>query len=144
MANPFSFWQYTNDVRNPVKASEHQSWDLVASKLAFVEQTRTKSDSDAKTGPKRVTNDAKPARGKVKQKAEQAKTKNLNQKPVNGDWKSGNTGNKSSILNGVPNGNGNTALQSANAVDKRFKSLLPTESLPRNETLGGYIFVCNN
>lgn len=29
------------------------------------------------------------------------------------------------------------------AADKRFKTL-PPESLPRNETIGGYIFVCNN
>ncbi|KAI7752839.1 hypothetical protein M8C21_010919, partial [Ambrosia artemisiifolia] len=29
-------------------------------------------------------------------------------------------------------------------VDKRFKTLPPTESLPRDETVGGYIFVCNN
>ncbi|KAK0589305.1 hypothetical protein LWI29_012414 [Acer saccharum] len=31
-----------------------------------------------------------------------------------------------------------------NAVDKRFKTLPATETLPRNEVLGGYIFVCNN
>ncbi|KAJ8555893.1 hypothetical protein K7X08_013389 [Anisodus acutangulus] len=31
-----------------------------------------------------------------------------------------------------------------NGVDKRFKTLPPAESLPRNETIGGYIFVCNN
>ncbi|KAK7306899.1 hypothetical protein VNO77_44859 [Canavalia gladiata] len=30
------------------------------------------------------------------------------------------------------------------AADKRFKTLPPTESLPKNETVGGYIFVCNN
>jgi len=30
------------------------------------------------------------------------------------------------------------------AADKRFKTLPPAESLPRNETIGGYIFVCNN
>ncbi|KAF5734986.1 hypothetical protein HS088_TW15G00485 [Tripterygium wilfordii] len=28
--------------------------------------------------------------------------------------------------------------------DKRFKTLPPSESLPFNETIGGYIFVCNN
>eukprot|EP00249_Psilotum_nudum_P013258 c24243_g2_i1 orf=383-817(+) len=144
MASPFSFWQYTNELRNPVKSWEDQNWDLVASKLAFVEQMRTKSNSNAATEPKRANNDTKPVKGKVKQKAEQAKTKILNQKPMNGDWKSVSTGSKTSILNGVPDGNENTALQSANAVDKRFKSLPPSESLPRNETLGGYIFVCNN
>ncbi|CAL1386552.1 unnamed protein product [Linum trigynum] len=31
-----------------------------------------------------------------------------------------------------------------NGVDKRFKTLPPAEALPRNETIGGYIFVCNN
>ncbi|CAN1138921.1 DCD domain-containing protein NRP-B [Linum perenne] len=31
-----------------------------------------------------------------------------------------------------------------NGVDKRFKTLPATEALPRNETIGGYIFVCNN
>nr|GMD07482.1 B2 protein [Ipomoea batatas] len=31
-----------------------------------------------------------------------------------------------------------------NAMDKRFKTLPPSEALPRNETVGGYIFVCNN
>ena len=28
--------------------------------------------------------------------------------------------------------------------DKKFKTLPPSESLPRNEIIGGYIFVCNN
>ncbi|KAL3653832.1 hypothetical protein CASFOL_003513 [Castilleja foliolosa] len=31
-----------------------------------------------------------------------------------------------------------------NALDKRFKTLPAAETLPRNEVLGGYIFVCNN
>ncbi|KAI4338713.1 hypothetical protein MLD38_023737 [Melastoma candidum] len=30
------------------------------------------------------------------------------------------------------------------AGDKRFKTLPPSESLPKNEAVGGYIFVCNN
>ncbi|PNY01790.1 N-rich protein [Trifolium pratense] len=30
------------------------------------------------------------------------------------------------------------------STDKKFKTLPPSESLPRNETIGGYIFVCNN
>lgn len=40
--------------------------------------------------------------------------------------------------------NGNTPLQITVNPDKRFKSLPPAEILPRNTTLGGYIFVCNN
>ncbi|KAL6541410.1 hypothetical protein OROGR_010896 [Orobanche gracilis] len=31
-----------------------------------------------------------------------------------------------------------------NTSDKRFKTLPAAETLPRNEALGGYIFVCNN
>lgn len=42
------------------------------------------------------------------------------------------------------NVNNNEKDNSKNSVDKRFKTLPPSESLPRNETVGGYIFVCNN
>ncbi|KAL3635766.1 hypothetical protein CASFOL_020313 [Castilleja foliolosa] len=48
-----------------------------------------------------------------------------------------NKGNKESNSN---NGNGDNK----SAVDKRFKTLPPAEALPRDETIGGYIFVCNN
>ncbi|KAK4262921.1 hypothetical protein QN277_028412 [Acacia crassicarpa] len=40
--------------------------------------------------------------------------------------------------------NNNENKDTKAAVDKRFKTLPPSESLPRNETIGGYIFVCNN
>ncbi|KAI3756349.1 hypothetical protein L1987_56169 [Smallanthus sonchifolius] len=40
--------------------------------------------------------------------------------------------------------NNNEKDNSKNSVDKRFKTLPPAESLPRDETVGGYIFVCNN
>lgn len=42
------------------------------------------------------------------------------------------------------NSDGNKNKDSKAAADKRFKTLPPAESLPRNETIGGYIFVCNN
>ncbi|XP_068644177.1 B2 protein [Aristolochia californica] len=38
----------------------------------------------------------------------------------------------------------NSTKNSNNSVDKRFKTLPPSESLPRTEAVGGYIFVCNN
>ncbi|XP_066366143.1 B2 protein-like [Miscanthus floridulus] len=50
-------------------------------------------------------------------------------------------------INGGSNNNGGNSNGSANgnsAVDKRFKTLPTSEMLPRNEVLGGYIFVCNN
>ncbi|KAK1382319.1 DCD domain-containing protein [Heracleum sosnowskyi] len=34
--------------------------------------------------------------------------------------------------------------ENKNGLEKRFKTLPPAESLPRNERVGGYIFVCNN
>ncbi len=42
------------------------------------------------------------------------------------------------------NNNNSNEKESKNGADKRFKTLPPSESLPRNETVGGYIFVCNN
>lgn len=50
--------------------------------------------------------------------------------------------NNNSNSNSNNNGNNNN---SANvSPDKRFKTLPSAEMLPRNEVLGGYIFVCNN
>lgn len=46
--------------------------------------------------------------------------------------------------NSSNNNNNNDVANSNNAVDKRFKTLPAAETLPRNEILGGYIFVCNN
>lgn len=58
--------------------------------------------------------------------------KNHSNNEGNGKKKNGNSNNYS-------NGNNNSS-----AVDKRFKTLPPSEALPRNEAIGGYIFVCNN
>ncbi|CAN4081771.1 unnamed protein product [Withania somnifera] len=55
----------------------------------------------------------------------------FNRNHTNGPCNYGNNNNTESI-------NGN------NAVAKRFKTLPAAETLPRNEVLGGYIFVCNN
>ncbi|KAJ8527035.1 hypothetical protein K7X08_029512 [Anisodus acutangulus] len=44
----------------------------------------------------------------------------------------------------VKESNKDVNSEKQNGVDKRFKTLPPAESLPRNETIGGYIFVCNN
>ncbi|XP_031259804.1 B2 protein-like [Pistacia vera] len=41
-------------------------------------------------------------------------------------------------------GDNNNETKEKNAADKRFKTLPPSEALPRHETIGGYIFVCNN
>ncbi|KAG6467578.1 hypothetical protein ZIOFF_074608 [Zingiber officinale] len=46
--------------------------------------------------------------------------------------------------NTYSNINSNSNCNNNAIVDKRFKTLPSTEMLPRNEILGGYIFVCNN
>jgi hypothetical protein len=80
---------------------------------------------------------------------------NLNVKNLNVNSLGSISRNKYNNANHIrePNGsNSNTtttnnkeeSTNASNAVDKRFKTLPPTETLPRNEVLGGYIFVCNN
>ncbi|KAJ7952165.1 B2 protein-like [Quillaja saponaria] len=50
-----------------------------------------------------------------------------------------------SISNKKYNGDSNNDNKDTKSgAEKRFKTLPPSESLPRNETIGGYIFVCNN
>ncbi|XAR55152.1 hypothetical protein NMG60_11030564 [Bertholletia excelsa] len=58
-------------------------------------------------------------------------------KGVKKNKNNGNNGNKDKDKDG---NNG----ENKNSADKRFKTLPPSESLPRHETIGGYIFVCNN
>ncbi|XP_068669076.1 B2 protein-like [Aristolochia californica] len=58
-----------------------------------------------------------------------------------------NISNKEASHNNNNNNNNNNHNSNSNnysAVDKRFKTLPSSEMLPRNEILGGYIFVCNN
>ncbi|XP_050943071.1 DCD domain-containing protein NRP-B isoform X1 [Cucumis melo] len=58
--------------------------------------------------------------------------------------KGGKTGKKNSNKNNSGENNNDNKEANKNGLDKRFKTLPPSESLPRNETIGGYIFVCNN
>uniref|UniRef100_A0A803LWL8 DCD domain-containing protein n=1 Tax=Chenopodium quinoa TaxID=63459 RepID=A0A803LWL8_CHEQI len=55
-----------------------------------------------------------------------------------------NNSDFNSFNNGWKLGSGINLNGGKSGVDKRFKTLPPSEALPRNETVGGYIFVCNN
>lgn len=55
-----------------------------------------------------------------------------------------NHNNKEVSSNGNNSNTNNENNGSNSAGDKRFKTLPASETLPRNEVLGGYIFVCNN
>ncbi|KAL2327129.1 hypothetical protein Fmac_020556 [Flemingia macrophylla] len=50
---------------------------------------------------------------------------------------------KKNNTNNKKHGDNNTN-NDVTKTDKKFKTLPPAESLPKNETIGGYIFVCNN
>lgn len=69
--------------------------------------------------------------------------KSIEQEDVNFNQQQFQGASKSVKKNKKNNENKNGG-ENKNAVEKRFKTLPPAESLPRNETVGGYIFVCNN
>ncbi|MED6145884.1 hypothetical protein PIB30_029369 [Stylosanthes scabra] len=54
------------------------------------------------------------------------------------------TSKKNNSNNKNKQGGDNDSKEGKAGADKRFKTLPPSEALPRNETIGGYIFVCNN
>jgi len=56
----------------------------------------------------------------------------------------GNSHNKDLNTSSNNNNSNNNDNNNNNAADKRFKTLPAAETLPRDEVLGGYIFVCNN
>ncbi|OVA09527.1 Development/cell death domain [Macleaya cordata] len=64
--------------------------------------------------------------------------------PISSKFSSNNHSNKEPNNNNSSTNNNDNNNNNNNAVDKRFKTLPSTETLPRNEVLGGYIFVCNN
>ncbi|KAE8734528.1 B2 protein [Hibiscus syriacus] len=152
-----SFWQLGDDLRGQSKVTEDHQWLMVASKLA--EQTRIKgermSNLDLSKGPSEIR-----TRDKFGFQEHNNKFENLNFSMLNLDPKMGDNVSKSSFQNAnignnhsnkdvdnkskTNNNNSNDNSNSNNAVDKRFKTLPTAETLPRNEVLGGYIFVCNN
>uniref|UniRef100_A0A1D1YGU3 B2 protein n=1 Tax=Anthurium amnicola TaxID=1678845 RepID=A0A1D1YGU3_9ARAE len=70
------------------------------------------------------------------------KLKTMSNKYVNNSNNKENNNNHSS--NNKSNNNNNNSNSNSGSAEKRFKTLPSTEMLPRNEVLGGYIFVCNN
>lgn len=65
---------------------------------------------------------------------------------VGDEFQLGNKGVKKNINNNnnINKKHGDNTDVAKTSADKKFKTLPPSESLPRNETIGGYIFVCNN
>lgn len=141
MDNMYAFWSLNdNNRRSPTEMQEDQSWKVAATKLAFADQMRLKFDrsrSDVKVVAPHEKNLNK-AKGRSKGRAdEMLKGEGYNQKFSDGDLRYGELGQKLGVGN-------MSSSQIVSSADKRFKSLPPAETLPRHETLGGYIFVCNN
>lgn len=151
-------------------AVEDQQWNLVAKKLAFEDQMRAKLDHQnskgnnnqlpaskalalhiskpVAAGHNKAPKSSPSSAGKQKHKGTSAQTDMVNSmidKLLSLDTNSAKSGlplSQKGILTHASSLTQNTVPNSS--VDKRFKSLPPAESLPRNEILGGYIFVCNN
>ncbi|XP_048600657.1 uncharacterized protein LOC125580346 [Brassica napus] len=136
-----SFWQLGDELRGQTqsRASEDHKWSTVATKLA--EQTRMKGE--------RFNNLDLSKAGGYSDKFSFQDNNNM----LNLGGKYGKASMQSNVYNMKVNKyNGNVVANKElsnnsndnNAVDKRFKTLPASETLPRNEVLGGYIFVCNN
>ncbi|CAJ2647568.1 unnamed protein product [Trifolium pratense] len=151
MDNMNSFWQLGDELRGHSKASEDHKWLMVASKLA---EQRSKAERfnnlDLSKGPldskftesmsKSSLRNGVYNMNAVYQKSNANLVGNMNSSKYSGNVQL----NKDPHSNNNDSNNNNNNENNTNATDKRFKTLPAAETLPRNEVLGGYIFVCNN
>lgn len=174
MENLNSFWQLGDELRGQSKVSEDHKWLMAASKLAEQTRSKGErmnnldlSKGPAETRPKDKFGYQEDNKfeslnfnmlnldSKITENVSKSSFRNgmynmntvyqKNNANIVGNMTSNKyTGNKISTKDFSNNNNNNENANSNNAVDKRFKTLPATETLPRNEVLGGYIFVCNN
>ena len=165
-----SFWLLGDELRGQSRVSEDHKWLMVASKLA--EQTRSKGERMNNVDFSKGAAEMRPRDRFGFQEENKFESFNFNMLSL--DSKGPENFSKSSFRNNVYNINANAIYQKSNtnivenlpvnkstinsnkdpitnnnnnnesASDKRFKTLPAAETLPRNEVLGGYIFVCNN
>lgn len=166
-----SFWQLGDELRGQSKTSEDHKWLLVASKLA--EQTRLKGERVNNLDLSKGLAESRPRDKSGFQEDNKLESLNFNflnseskmtDSLCRSSFRNGNY-NVNAVYqksNGTVNLMGNVLENKYNAndymskdisnnnnnenptADKRFKTLPAAETLPRNEVLGGYIFVCNN
>ncbi|XP_013612176.1 PREDICTED: B2 protein-like isoform X2 [Brassica oleracea var. oleracea] len=144
-----SFWQLGDELRGQSRASEDHKWSTVATKLA--EQTRMKGERTNNLDLSKTYSDFRPT---DKFSFQENNNLNFNMNLMQGnvyynnmnDFKSGGNMKVNKYFgNAVANKEmSSNNYSNDNAVDKRFKTLPASETLPRDEVLGGYIFVCNN
>ncbi|CAI9283403.1 unnamed protein product [Lactuca saligna] len=171
MENMQSYWQLGDELRGQSKVSEDQLWYAAASRLA--EQTRSKGErrnnldlSKDSTRPREnvvfqeenkfeslnlnmlnlnlnLEMNKNPLRYNTNNNMYQKGNNRILENNMTSSKYPGNSHNNKDINNN-DNNNGNANANAAAAADKRFKTLPAAETLPRDEVLGGYIFVCNN
>ncbi|KAF3773875.1 B2 protein [Nymphaea thermarum] len=128
MPTAFSSWTADSEFRNSAETIDDLNWRIAASKLALDNQLRRKEKSA-------VDIQRRPSF------AEALNPDKVLIRPLpqfgNLEWRLGNISTKNSLM-ALPENPGSPA------TDRWFKTLPSAEVLPRNEILGGYIFVCNN
>ncbi|ONK75007.1 uncharacterized protein A4U43_C03F12340 [Asparagus officinalis] len=130
--------------KNPVEA---KSWD----KLGFQENNKLESlnlglvNLDLKINDVPVKASFRNTMNNMNTAYQKSNMNNFNNSKMNnGIDKHANINSSKNVNNNNFNTNSNNNKNNNNVADKRFKTLPSTEMLPRNEVLGGYIFVCNN
>ncbi|KAF3658989.1 B2 protein [Capsicum annuum] len=174
MENMHSYWQFGDELRGQSKVSEDHKWSTAALKLAeqvkYKGERRNNLDfskSSAEIRPRGNNMFQEDNKWEslnfnmlnLDTKMTENMSKNhivdsiYNANPVYLKPNFNSLGNSSlsklntSIYTKEPAKNNNNNTESTNgnnSADKRFKTLPAAETLPKNEVLGGYIFVCNN
>ncbi|GMP29669.1 hypothetical protein CsSME_00004664 [Camellia sinensis var. sinensis] len=168
-----SFWQLGDELRGQSKVSEDHKWSMVASKLAEQTKGERRINLDLSKGPAEIRpreNMGFQEDNKFESlnfnmlNLDPKMTENVNKSSFrngmynmnalyqksNGNSVMNMTGSKYGVNNqnkepnSSSNNNNNNDNSNTSAIEKRFKTLPAAETLPRNEALGGYIFVCNN
>ena len=138
-----SFWQLGDELRGQSRASEDHKWSTVATKLA--EQTRMKGERTNNLDLSKSYSEFRPT---DKFSFQENNNLNFNMNLMQGNVYNNMNGFKSGgnmkVNKYIGNVVANKEMSNDSVVDKRFKTLPASETLPRNEVLGGYIFVCNN
>jgi hypothetical protein len=173
MDNMNSFWKLGDELRGQPKVAEDHKWFMAASKLAEQTRSKGErmNNLDLSKGPLEMRprervgfqEDNKFSNlnfnmlnldSKIAENVSKSSFRNSIYN-MNAVYPKNNSSNMGSLMGNKLNGNltvkesnngsnNNSNNNDYTAADKRFKTLPASEMLPRNEVLGGYIFVCNN
>jgi hypothetical protein len=173
MDNNSIFWKLGDELRGQSKVSEDHKWLMAASKLAEQTRLKGERMNNLDLSKGSVEMRPKERLGfqednkfetlnfnmlNLESKLAENVTKNPfrnNVYNMNAVYPKNNLSNMGNLMlnnsftvKESHNMSNNNSINNDNnvnsAVDKRFKTLPASETLPRNEVLGGYIFVCNN